>query len=370
MNILIAPDKFKACLTALEVAKAIESGIKKSNPDMNCVIHPMADGGDGSAAVLHFHLDLKAVEIESVDAADKKINGIYYTKNDEAFIDLASFSGLALLNETEKNPGANTTRGTGIAIQHALNSSCNIINLFLGGSATNDAGLGIANELGYQFMDAENNVLDPIGNNLIDVNAIIPPKDKSDFQLNIICDVHNPFTGSSGAVNTYANQKGADDDQRSELEKGMVHFKNLIQQNLKIDLNQLKGSGAAGGIAGGLHALFDGKIIDGAQYIAKKTNLTEKIKASDFIISGEGQIDNQTLQGKLISTVANMCKAHQKPFGLLAGHCKLTKAESLELGSVCIDTVRSLASSDEDSFKNASKHLSTLASDVISIFFN
>lgn len=370
MRILIAPDKYKGSCSSMQVAQAINEGIKQFDPKIECTIHPLADGGDGSLAILDYHLHLDKKEIQVKNALGETIASSYYYKDHTAYIELASSSGLASLSTDDYNPGRCSTIGCGQMIQDAISNGHNIIYLFLGGSSTNDAAIGIASQLGFEFLDIDDSKLKPIGDNLAKVQKIINKSFISgDVNIKCICDVENPFYGDNGAAMIYAGQKGADKKQVLQLDAGMKHFAAILKVYSGKNITDLPGAGAAGGIAGGLHALIGADIVSGTEFIFDQTNFEEQVSSHDLIFSGEGRIDTQSLQGKLIQGVAKVAKQHTKPLALLAGRCTLSQKEADQLDAICIDTVRSLAKSNEDSIQNATGYLQRLGRDVLRIFY-
>ncbi|MEL6942247.1 MAG: glycerate kinase [Bacteroidota bacterium] len=319
MTVLIAPDKFKGSLSALEVGKAIENGIKKHDTSINCIIHPLADGGDGSVDILSNFLDVRRINVQVNDPLRRKIQTYYYLSEKTAFIELAAASGLVLLGKKERNPLKTSTYGSGQMILDAIQKGATKIFLFLGGSATNDAGIGIAQALGFRFLNQYDKELAPIGENLIHIQKIDTSQLKfpiEELEFNCLCDVQNPFCGEHGASFVYAAQKGADEKAILQLDEGLAHFAKIIQQQFAIEIQNVAGSGAAGGIAGGLLGLLNAKIKSGIDTILELSQFEEKLKTADILISGEGKLDHQTLEGKVVSGVATLARRYQKPLFL------------------------------------------------------
>lgn len=366
MKVLIATDKFKGSRTAEEVGEAIKKGILRSHPRAKIQLHPMADGGDGSIDILAKQLALQKITLDTVNAIGDPISSFYYCSADAAFIETASASGIAQLTPEHQNPMHTSTVGTGKIIEHAISKGLKNIYLFLGGSATNDAGTGIAQALGYQFLDKAGNPLSPVGKNLIHIDQIIAPVhnrfNSLDFKL--LCDVENPFFGIQGAAHVYAPQKGANVDEVKALDKGLQKFAILLKEFCGKDISLLKGSGAAGGIAGGLVALLDAKLESGFSTIASLSNLEEKVKAADWVISGEGKLDQQSLEGKVIDGIAGLCEKHQKPLSLVVGINALSDQEFKKLAVWEILSITSISKNLEDAISNADQHLQCLGSQL------
>lgn len=363
MEILIAPDKFKGSLSASEVCQAIEKGLNSQKRNFEISTHPMADGGDGSLSVLANYLQLTKQDILTVDPIGREISAIYFTAENAAFIEVASASGLVLLSKKEQNPLKTSTIGTGIMIADALAKGYQQIYLFLGGSATNDAGMGIASALGCQFLDEQKNVLKPVGGNLLHVKQIeySPHFDFTKIKIVLLCDVTNPLFGSTGAAHVYAAQKGAKPEEIEYLDDGLRNFSRTIHQQMGINISSLPGSGAAGGIGAGLVALYGAKIEMGFDVIAKLTGLENRIQNADWIISGEGKLDEQSLQGKVIDGVARLCRKHTKPLTLFVGKNDLSTHETALLRATSIFSVSEHALNMEDAMSNGAKYLEQIA---------
>lgn len=366
MKILIAPDKFKGSISALEVCRAIESGLLKQGRKIEVTAHPMADGGDGSLAILSEYLGLESQKVQTIDPLGREIQAQYYTSSAAAFIEVASASGLVLLHKTERDPLKASTLGTGKMIEDALSKGYTQIYLFLGGSATNDAGIGIASALGYQFLDEHKKKLAPIGENLSNIKHIKPSTrfDFKNIKLTLLCDVTNPLFGSNGAAYVYAPQKGASAEAVAYLDKGLRDFSQLIDHQLGKDVSHLPGSGAAGGIGAGLIGLLDAQIEPGFEVISQLTGLEQKIQWADWVISGEGKLDTQSLQGKVIDGVAKLCKKHKKSLTLLVGKNDLTKQDLAHLNINEVLSIYERAKDLDDAMRNGVHYLEDMAQQI------
>ncbi len=363
MKILIAPDKFKGSMTAQKVCVAIGNGLKKNDSSLDIIYHPMADGGDGSLEILSNHLSLKKNEIETVDPIGREISTHYFTSSDAAFIEVASASGLVLLAKDKQNPLLTSTVGTGKMIADALSKGFTNIYLFLGGSATNDAGMGIASELGFHFLDENKNELLPIGENLAKVKFIhsSPIFDLEKIKFTLLCDVQNPMFGKFGAAYIYATQKGATKKQVQLLDEGLKKFSAVLKQHTGIDSSKISGAGAAGGIGGGLVALLNAELQNGFDTISKLTNLEEQIELADWVISGEGKLDEQSFQGKVVSGISNLCNKYQKPLYLFVGKNELSKKQIETLNVEHIFSIFEKAKNIDDAILNGALYLENLA---------
>ncbi|MEM6965062.1 MAG: glycerate kinase [Bacteroidota bacterium] len=367
MKILIAPDKFKGSLSASEVGEAIKSGLIKSGKNLEIIVHPMADGGDGSLEVLSTHLDLSKQTVPTVDPLGREMKANYYTSSEVAFLEVASASGLVLLKARERNPMLTSSRGTGLLIADAIQKGFQKIYLFLGGSATNDAGIGIASALGFEFFDYKKNRCAPIGLNLSKIKFIQRksnlPLHKIEFHL--LCDVNNPFFGKDGAAYVYAPQKGASKIQVEELDQGLVHFNSILKKEYDWDVSQLLGAGAAGGIGGGLVGLLNADLKKGFETIAQLTELEKQIIAADHVVSGEGKLDAQSLRGKVVQGIAQLCKKHNKPLTLFVGENNLSKTDLQQMNVSNIFEVMTLAKNPQDAMHWGFVYLEQLSEDFL-----
>ena len=271
-KIIIAPDSFKGSLSAIEVANAIEKGIYKVFPNCETVKIPIADGGEGTMETLVSAMGGAKVKVEVHDPLMRPIEVEYglVENTQTAVIEMATASGLTLLNKEEQNPSITTTFGTGEIVKDALKRGCRTLLIGIGGSATNDAGTGMLRALGFRFLDKNGKETEGTGSALksiysIDESDVMP--ELKDAQFTIACDVTNPFSGPNGAAFVYAPQKGADEQMVKELDNGMESFRKLIEKEKGIDLNAVSGSGAAGGMGGGFVAFLNAQLKPGIEMV-------------------------------------------------------------------------------------------------------
>jgi len=324
MKVLIAPDSFKESLSALEVARNIELGIKKVTPETTCFLLPMADGGEGTVQSLVDATEGQIIQARVHDPLMRKINRYYGMLGDgkTAIIEMASASGLGLLKEDERNPYITTTFGTGELIISALDQGCKEIMIGIGGSATNDGGMGMATALGVKFLDEHGDEVEQGGKQLIrirniDTSGMIAGLEN--VRIIIASDVSNPLTGKNGASTVYGPQKGASSDQVKALDTGLDHYGNLIEEKFGMNVKSVPGSGAAGGLGAGLMTFLNAKMKPGFEIVKEITNLEEHIKDVDLVITGEGKIDFQTQYGKTPFGVAMTAKKYDKPVIAIVG---------------------------------------------------
>jgi len=335
LSVIVATDSFKESLSAKEVTSLISDILKKNLPQTTVYQIPMADGGEGTLEAIEQHGHYQRIELQVNNPIFQPIDTYYFIKEKTAYIELAKASGLELLKKENRNPLYTTTYGTGEQIFDAIKRNCSKIFLFLGGSATNDAGIGILQALGFRFLNTENKELSPTGNSLVDIKKIISTETTKILQnisFELVCDVNNPFYGRNGAAYIFAAQKGATESEIEFLDSGMKNFANLIYNNYNIDLQTTKHSGAAGGAAGGCMALLNCKIMSGAKFILQETGFSSIIPNANIVISGEGKIDNQTFNGKLLSEIIFQCKTFHKQFWCICGFSKLKNNELKSLG--------------------------------------
>lgn len=326
-RVLICPDKFKGSLTAAGVCNALARAMKSVYEELEITSLPLADGGDGSFEIIKRYRKISIKQVKTTDALGRSIQAEYGYEGAVAFIELSKASGLALLNENERNPMMTSTIGTGTLILDARNRGCSTIYLFIGGSATNDAGIGIAHALGYRFLDADGNERPPIGKNLKSIESIIEPRKPVErVRIIVLHDVNNNMYGIDGAAFNYAAQKGANAAEVMHLDEGLRHYAQLLTKKTGRDFQSVPGAGAAGAVAVSLLAFLDAELKNGFEMIAGITGLEDHIKKVDLVVTGEGMIDRTSLKGKVVGNVLDLCKKHRKPCILVAG-----SAESLNI---------------------------------------
>jgi glycerate kinase len=324
MNILIAPDSFKDCLSAKEVALNIEAGIRRIMPAANIKILPMADGGEGTVEALVDATGGKIISAMVHDPLMRKTNSFFGVLGDKktAVVEMAAASGIELLKENERNPWTTSTYGTGELIGHALDMNCEKLVIGVGGSSTNDSGTGMAQALGVRFVDNAGREVPGSGGNLnriadIDMSGL--DKRIGRCRILVACDVDNPFYGPGGAALTYAPQKGADAAMAKKLDNNMRYLADKISEILDINIQNIKGAGAAGGLAGGLMAFLKAELKPGFEVIKDIINLEKEIRKADIVITGEGRMDYQTQFGKVPFGIARIAARHKKPVIAITG---------------------------------------------------
>ena len=318
MRVLIAPDKFKGSLTAREAAAALAAGLA-NYPGFVAGMCPVADGGEGFAEAL-------AARVERVgnvrDPLGRMVRaGCGWLDVRTAVIEMSDASGMHRLTPGERNPWETSTFGTGQLIRHAADAGATHVLVGLGGSATNDAGAGMAAALGWQFLTSDGEPMDPRPANFLAIERIEPPEEELP-RVTAACDVRNPLLGPEGCSRVYARQKGADDRMIEYLEMAVDHLAGLVAEQLGIDYRTLPGAGAAGGLGYGLATFCGAELQPGFSIAASALRLEERIAASDLVITGEGRLDSQTLYGKAPVEVARLARKHGKPVALVCGQCE------------------------------------------------
>lgn len=327
MKIILAIDSFKGSLTSADAEKAVAETISKVSSEHEIVCIPIADGGEGTLPVIMESTGATCHSIQAHNPCMEIIKTQYGISPDgnTAFIEMAAISGLPLIRKEQQNPMETTTYGTGELILDALQKGCTRFIVGIGGSATNDAGTGMLQALGFKFLNQNGEVLGQGGKILAEIKYIghsqASPLLKNAHFI-VACDVTNPFYGPEGAAFVYAKQKGADDIMIEQLDKGMQSFANIIKRETGKDISSIPGSGAAGGLGGGMLAFLNAELKSGADLILEYCRFEEQISDADLIITGEGSIDRQSLMGKIPGKVLQIAQRHKIPVIAIAGIAK------------------------------------------------
>ncbi|MFJ5715992.1 glycerate kinase [Neobacillus sp. NPDC093127] len=324
MKFVLAPDSFKESMTAKNAALAMEKGIKKVFPDAECLIVPMADGGEGTVESLVSFSNGEIIKTEVIGPIGKEVIAEYglLDEGKTAVIEMASASGIGLIKQEDRNPLVTTTYGTGQLIRHALDQGVNRFLIGIGGSATNDGGMGMLQALGVSFKNQNGDEL-PFGGGAleqlhsIDISGLDTRLKK--VKIDVACDVNNPLIGDNGCSAIFGPQKGADPEMVSLLDRNLTHFAEVVKTELQLDIAHIAGAGAAGGLGAGLMAFLNARLKKGIELVIEYTELEEKIIGADFCFTGEGSIDGQTLFGKTPYGVAAIAKKHSVPVIAFAG---------------------------------------------------
>lgn len=322
-NFILVPDSFKGTLSAIEVCNIMKSSIKNLYKDANIISVPVADGGEGTVDAFLYALggEKKSVWVSDAFNEQKILAHYAMLKDDIAVIEMAACAGLPLV-KNRLEPDKTTTFGVGELIIDAINSGAKKIILGLGGSATNDGGCGMAAALGVKFKDEQDQKFIPTGGTLskiykIDMNNIYPKI--KDIEFISMCDVDNPLCGKLGASAVFAPQKGADEDMVKLLDEGLAHLAKIIKRDLHIEVKDIKGAGAAGGLGAGSIAFLQSKLTKGIDVVLDTINFDELVSKADIVFTGEGKFDSQSLHGKVVMGVANRSQKYKTPVIVVTG---------------------------------------------------
>ena len=368
MKIVIAPDKFRGSLTGIEFCWIVKEAIWKIIPDAEIVEAPVADGGDGTLAALESQVPHGKKVLEVRDPLFRKIEAAYLYNEDFkiAFVEMAEASGLRLLQPEERNCCLTTSYGTGELIKAALDDGAEKIILGVGGSATNDCGMGMAAALGYEFLDSEGDSVEPIGKNLslvkeIRTDKVDPRIMVTDFE--VACDVISPLYGEEGAAFLYGPQKGASKEEIELLDQGLKDFNEVLIKTFNKDINDMYGAGAAGGMGAGALTFLNCDLKSGIELVKEMIRFDKKIVGADWIVTGEGKLDFQTLTGKAVKGVSESAQSQKIPVAVFCGRITLPQDALSNMGIQYSASVILEANDYDDAVKNGKVYLDKMATD-------
>lgn len=369
MKIVIAPDSFKESLTSLEVASAIETGFKKVFPHAQYIKVPMADGGEGTVRSL---IDATQGNLISTAVIAPLGNTVSATwglsgNKDTAFIEMAASSGLHLVPFEQRNPLKTTSFGTGQLIKAALECGIKKIILGIGGSATNDGGVGMLQALGGRFLDKDQREIQLGGESLQTLSKIdlthLDPRLK-EIEIQVACDVTNPLCGPNGASAIFGPQKGATAEMVQQLDHALHHFSTIVEQQYHLNIREQSGSGAAGGMGAGLLLLPNVRLQSGVEIIINAVNLIKQVENADLIITGEGRMDSQTAQGKTPAGVAKVAKYFNKPVIAIVGSLKEDYEVVYDIGIDAVFPILHQVENLDVTLKKGKKNLISTAQNI------
>lgn len=336
MRILLAPDKFRSSLTARQVTDAMAEGVHLARPDAETVALPLADGGEGTAQVLTEATNGTWHTVMVSDPLGRSVEAGFGLSGDgaTAFIEMAQASGLALLQPDERHTSQTSTHGTGELVLRAIETGVKQVVMGIGGSATTDAGIGMATALGWRFLDTGGREFHPIGTNLLRITRIIPPEISvaDTIQFSVACDVANPLYGPDGAACVYGPQKGATPDAVAQLDAGLRQFADVIQEQFGVDVAHVPGAGAAGGLGAGALFFLNATLRPGVDVVLDAVDFDRHVRHADLVLTGEGKLDHQTMQGKVLKGVADRSQRANVPVVALCGTLDLRPADIETLG--------------------------------------
>ena len=331
---------------------------------------PLADGGDGTIEVVNYYLQGETVNLTVNNPFFQPINATYLYSNllKTAFIEMAEASGVKLLTQENFDCKNATTFGTGEMILDAITKGAKKIILGIGGSATNDCGIGMATALGYKFLDENNKEVKTIGANLSKIKFIDSSQKHhllSNVTFQIACDVTNPLHGKNGAAYIYAAQKGASETDIIMLDKGLQDFAEILKNTFKVDAQSVKGAGAAGGMGIASKLFLNGTLEPGIQLIKNMADFDNQIKNADWIITGEGKLDQQTMSGKTIQGVLESAKSQNIKVAAFCGSIQITDKELNKIGIKYGKDIISISKNLEDAMDNSANYLKKVASNFV-----
>jgi glycerate kinase len=338
VKIVVALDKFKGSLTASRACDIVRDALLSARPELRVVTKPMADGGEGTDEVLLTTLGGEWVALPVMGPLPKMSCSARYAwlpKEATAVIAMANASGLVLLKPEQRNPLLTTTYGTGELIRAAIERGAKHIWLAVGGSATVDGGVGAAMALGWQFLDAQGEPIGFGGGELERIARIERPDKWGTPDVEVLCDVDNPLCGEHGAARIFGPQKGATPAMVERLDAGLQHLGRLVNEQLGQDIVNVPGAGAAGGLAGGALAFMNARLVPGIEMVIHASGLDAEIADADWVLSGEGRFDEQSLRGKVVSGIAKLAVKHGVKVAVLAGSVQVSeevyRREGIEL---------------------------------------
>jgi len=368
MKIVVAMDSFKGSASAKQACESVQRGILARLPDVQTVIRPMADGGEGTAeTLLEVSQDGEWVGVETMGPLPSiraEAGFVWLPRSGPgALIEMAKASGLELLASDQMDPMHTTTVGTGELLAAALHHGAKRIWLTIGGSATVDGGIGVAKALGWALLDEEDRAVSPNGAGLRDIRRIQRPESisYSEVEVEVLCDVDNPLLGVRGAARVFGPQKGATDEMVEQLELGLINFANVIERDLGKDVRDMPGAGAAGGLGAGAVAFLDAKLVSGIDAVMDASGLDEALIDADWVVTGEGRFDQQSLDGKVVSGVVKRAKQAGCRVAVIAGSIVLDSGTAQAGGIEEIEAVSSVKIPSEEALARGPEFIEVAA---------
>lgn len=369
MKIVIAPDSYKESLSALEVATAIELGFREIWPEADYVKIPVADGGEGTVEAMVAATQGHLVHVDVTGPLGNTIQAFYGLSGDErtAFIEMAAASGLEQVPANLRDPLKTTSWGTGELIRHALGAGVEHIIIGIGGSATNDGGAGMVQALGARLLDAQDEDIAHGAMGLesltrIDISQLDPRL--AGCRIEVACDVTNPLTGKEGASVVFGPQKGATAEMIPRLDRALTHYAQLIARDLDVNVLELAGGGAAGGMGAALYAFCGAQLRRGIEIVTDALRLDACVADADLVVTGEGRIDSQTIHGKVPVGVAKIAKRYNKPVIGIAGSLTADVGVVHQHGLDAVFSVIYTICSLDEALKNANENVRMTARNV------
>lgn len=357
---IIIPDSFKGTMSSIEICEIIRSKVMEHYPDCEAITIPIADGGEGTVDCFLHALHAKKIPVTTTGPYHEPLQGYYARHDNTAIIEMAQASGLPLV-EGKENPAITTTYGTGLTIKKAIEDGCTELIIGLGGSCTNDAGVGAACAIGTRFYDKDDNEFLPTGSTLSKIKRIDTTDAKKLLEgcnITAMCDIDNPMYGTSGAAYIFAPQKGANKDMVIELENNLQALSQTITESLGLNVSTLPGSGAAGGMGAGIVAFFSGSLKSGIHTILDLIHFDEMLEDTDLVFTGEGKIDGQSLRGKVVIGIAERAQKRKVPVIAVVGAIGEDAEQAYPMGVSSIFSINRAAIDFEKSRYQSKENLS------------
>lgn len=355
MKIVLAFDSFKGSLSAQDACSIAEKAIRSVHPEWAVVSKPMADGGEGTARAMMSSLHGRWIPVATMGPLPRrrvKAGFAWFPSRHTALIEMAAASGLTLLRRNQLNPLETTTYGTGILIAAAIRKGARHIWLAVGGSATVDGGIGASMALGWKFLDARGREIGLGGGELKRIADIVPPRRMNIPPIDVLCDVDNPLTGRNGAARVFGPQKGATPRMVEDLDTGLRHLSRLVSEKLGKQID-IPGGGAAGGLAAGAMVFLNSRIVSGIEVIMTASQLDRALRNTDWVITGEGSFDKQSLRGKVVSGVLRAAQKRNVKVAVIAGNVELTPMRYKRAGVIMALALRPRGMSLKAAMRNA-----------------
>ncbi|WIY61508.1 glycerate kinase [Bacillus arachidis] len=373
MKIVIASDSYKESLRAIEVCKAIEKGFTKVFPEAEYVKLPIGDGGEGTVQSLVDATGGKIIQLYVTGPLGERVDAFYGISQDKrtAFIEMAAASGLHHVPVEQRNPLITTTKGTGELILDALDKGVQHIILGLGGSATNDGGTGMLSALGVRFLRKDGRIIEPVGENLHFIDSLDLAKLDSRLahvKIEAACDVDNPLTGQKGASFVFAKQKGANPEMITQLDDNLKHYAYVLKRHVHIDVEEIPGAGAGGGLGAAVVAVLQGQLRKGIEIVLDYTNFDEHIKEATLVLTGEGRIDVQTAYGKAPVGVAKRAKRLHIPVIAIGGSVLSNHISVYKEGIDAVFAATSSPMTLEEAYIAARENIEMTARNIASVW--
>ena len=317
MRVVVAIDSFKGSMSSLEAGEAISKGIKKAHKDAEVEIRPLADGGEGTVEALSIGMGGRLINVDVTGPVGRKVSAVYgiVDSSKTAIIEMSQAAGITLVSGDEKNPLYTTTFGVGELIKDAINKGCRHFVVGIGGSATNDCGIGMLQALGYEFLDKEGNQVGFGASGVRDIVSIRDEnviKELSECYFRVACDVNNPLCGELGCSAIYGPQKGATKEMVADMDGWLKNYSKIVKEKYPDADSEYPGTGAAGGLGYAFFNFTNSKLESGIKIVLDETRLEEYVKDADIVVTGEGRLDHQTVMGKAPVGVANIAKKYNK----------------------------------------------------------